>query len=112
MIKNSSVVFGSLLGLLVLLIIVYFTVVFYSNSYTPWMNAVPMINESMFPSVIGQYLLNPKGNFPFEASSFGVTKTESISAFSFFSSSIISVLVEIGLVLSAGFYFFRRKEVV
>ena len=73
------------------------------------MNAVPMINESMFPSVFGQYLLNPNGNLPFAASSFGVTKTESISAFSFFSSSIISVLVEIGLVLSSGFYFFRRK---
>lgn len=112
LIKNSSVVFGSMLGLLVLLIIVYFAVVFYSNGYNPWMNAVPMINESMFPSVIGQYMLNPNGNLPFDASSFGVTKTESISALSIFSSSIISVLVELGLVLSVGFYFFRKRELV
>lgn len=109
--KNSSLVFGIMIGLLIFMGALYIVLVFLLKSYSPFLNAVPMVNNSILPGAISQYLESPGSTFPFSASTFGSGRTELVGVNSYFFSALVFVAVEIALFVIAAYLIFRRREV-
>ncbi|MHB1439277.1 MAG: ABC transporter permease [Cuniculiplasma sp.] len=110
MVKRSSFVFGTSLGIWILSVIVY-GVIMFNTGLSLGTYLVPYMNSSMIPGSLLNYALNPSGitHFTFNVAQNSKEFTTTNALFA--RSTILISFLETLLILLAGLFMFNGKQV-